>query len=175
MKVRNSYPEKPKLPYERTSVDMADVTQYIRTLPISLALKASLYTVFRNESANGKSGVCNNYGGIQADSGRWDKKFDDAITGTCVKNENMTGNSRRFVCFGSWHTSIDFLADRLQDRGLFVGGYAGKIAKIEIHTVEDLARAYWKEWVTGSRAAEPSQSEIMDFESMHHKGVALFS
>lgn len=55
------------------------------------------YAIFRNESANGKKGVNNNYGGIQADNARW-KGLPGEPIATCVKIDS--GNvARRFLCF----------------------------------------------------------------------------
>jgi hypothetical protein len=148
---RNAYPEKPELPYQQTSVAMTDVIAYLKSQPLPAEVKHSTYVIFRNESGNGRSGVNNNYFGAQADGGRWPAKFDERIVGTVTKTENVTGKVRIFVAFASWTDSIDFLADRVAGRGLFVGGTTSRVLTMKIDSPDDLVRAYHKEWVTGNR------------------------
>lgn len=174
MSVKNVYPEKPVIPYKKTSVPMADVIAYIKSLPLVEAVKIAAYIMFRNESSNGTKGVNNNYAGIQADNSRWPEKFDKNIVGTSVVKENLTGKERRFVAFDSWKISIDFLIDRVVSRGLYAGGYAQRIAKMKIDGPETWARAYIKEWVRGSKTAEPTKTEMDDIKSMYRQGAALF-
>jgi hypothetical protein len=171
---KNFYPEFPLMTYERTSVSMDDVIAYLKTLDVKKEIKCSAYVMFRNESANGTKGVNNNYLGIQADSGRWDDKFNDSITGTCVKAENMTGKVRIFLCFKEWKTSIDFLIDRVMARGLYVGGYAHLISKCVVDNSETLAKVYYQEWVCGSKNAVADEQTIKNFLSMYKQGVKLF-
>ena len=66
----NAYPELPSTPYQRTSVPMSGVTAYLKALGVPAALKRAAYVIFRNESRNGQSGICNNYVGAQADAVR---------------------------------------------------------------------------------------------------------
>lgn len=174
MSVKNVYPEKPEIPYKKTSVPMADVIAYLQSLELVAAVKIAAYIMFRNESANGKSGVNNNYAGIQADNSRWAEKFDKKIVGTSVKVENMTGKERRFAAFDSWKTSVDFLIDRVISRGLYVGGYAQKIAKMQVQDTAGFARAYYKEWVTGNKNAEPDADTLAGIKSMYRQGADLF-
>lgn len=172
--VKNFYPEVPEVPYKRTSVTMNEVNAYLGELHFVAEVKRSAYIMFRNESANGLSGVNNNYIGAQADNNRWPEKWDKSIVATCVKKENMTGKERRFVCFNKWGTSIDFLIDRVIVRGLYVGGFAQRIAQMKIIDPADLARAYYKEWVQGDKKAEPSHEFINDFLSMYKQAARLF-
>ncbi len=106
--LRNSYPELPQMPYQRTSVDMKEVIAYIKTLEVSSEVKIAMYVMFRMESGNGKSGINNNYGGIQADSGRWAPELEKHMTGTVVKKENGTGKVRRFIAFENVAGSLGF-------------------------------------------------------------------
>ncbi len=99
MSVKNSYPELPEIPFQRTSIEMPLVVVFAKTLLGKYAKEylRMAYAIFRNESANGKKGVNNNYGGIQADVGRW-KNLPVLPIGTCVKVDS--GNiARRFLCF----------------------------------------------------------------------------
>jgi hypothetical protein len=170
----NAYPDKPVLPYKKTTVKMVDVIQYIASMNIPLELRRAAYIFFRIESANGESGINNNYIGAQADSGRWPGEYDSKIIGTVVKNENQTGRERRFIAFNSFKDCIDLLAGRLQARGLYVGGITHKIAKVEVKTPVDLARAYIIEWVTGDANAHPSTEQLNNFLSIYKQAERFF-
>ncbi|MEJ0017556.1 MAG: hypothetical protein WDN25_13515 [Acetobacteraceae bacterium] len=170
----NAYPEKPVVSYRRTTVLMADVITYLRGLAVPAEVKRAAYIMFRNESGNGQSGINNNYVGAQADSGRWSAMWDDAIAGTVTVTENGTGRPRIFVAFRRWQDSIDFLVDRVQRRGLYVGGTTHLVLAMQVRSDRDLARAYYKEWVTGSAAAEPSSGTITSLLSMYGQAAVLF-
>ena len=172
----NSYPEKPILPYVKTKVEMGAVVSYLKELAqkINKEVVISSYIMFRNESANGTKGVCNNYAGVQADSGRWQAKYDSLIVGTCVKEENKTGKQRIFCCFKDFKGSIDFLIDRVEGRGLYVGGKTHLITNKIITTPTELAEAYYQEWVTGNKNYKPSEIEIKNYTSMYKQGKSLF-
>lgn len=173
--ITNFYPEKPMVPFVRTTVTMPEVITYLQSLTIPVEVKRATYVVFRNESANGTSGLNFNFVGCQADSGRWPAKYDDVIIGVVKKNENQTGKVRLFCAFKSFKVSVDFLSERLQARGVFVGGFAGKIAKMQINTADDLARAYTKEWVQGSATAEPTTQAKNGFLSMYRQATGFFA
>jgi hypothetical protein len=173
--MNNAYPEKPEIAYEKTTVAMGDVVTYLQSLGIAAEIKRTTYVIFRNESGNGSAGVNNNYVGAQADGGRWPPEFDDKIVGTVVKKENQTGMERLFVAFGQWSDSVDFLADRVQARGLFIGGQTNHITHVAIGSEADLALAYQREWVKGSANYNPSEEETENFLSMYHQGVKLFA
>lgn len=172
--VKNVYPELPVQPFKKTSVEMGAVVSYIKSLTVDKAVKIATYIIFRNESGNGKSGVNGNYAGVQADNSRWPEKWDSKIVATTVKNENMTGAERRFVVFNGWQDSVDFLVDRVQSRGLYVGGFTEKIAKITITSPQEFARAYYKEWVTGNKAAEPNSATVAELLNMYRQGESVF-
>jgi len=55
------------------------------------------YCIFRNESANGKSGVNNNYAGIQADVGRW-KNIPGQPIATSVRIDSGNQISYELLC-----------------------------------------------------------------------------
>lgn len=97
--VKNLYPELPEVEYKRTSVEMPLIVLFAKSLVgkyPSTSIRMA-YAIFRNESANGKKGVNNNYGGIQADNARW-KGLPGEPIATCVKIDS--GNvARRFLCF----------------------------------------------------------------------------
>ena len=171
----NYYPSLPILPYQKTSVAMPDVISYLQSLQISKEVKRSAYVVFRNESANGKSGVCNNYIGMQSDSGKWQSKYDKYFSGVCIKKENQTGKERGFLCFTKWQDSVDILADKLQDRGIYVGGTTHLITKVFINDSVELSEVYAREWVHGSADYKISLNEMMNFTSMYKQAEKLFT
>jgi hypothetical protein len=174
MSVKNYYPEYPEVPYYKSSVEMGAVVSYLKGLKVDKAVKVAVYVIFRNESGNGKSGVNNNYAGIQADNARWPDYLNKHIKGTVVKKENLTGKERRFLAFDNFSASIDFLVDRVLDRGLYVGATCRKIVKMDIRDVNDFAIAYWRSWVTGSAFAQIPANEKADILSMYKQGVNVF-
>lgn len=171
--MNNSYPEKPTVPSRRTTVAMTDVIAYLRVAAVPDPVKFAAYVIFRNESSNGQSGINNNYVGAQADSGRWSiQDFDDKIAGVAEQAENGTGRDRLFLAFTGWEASVDFLLNRVAERGLYVGGETHQIVKMAVTSSYDLAIAYRREWVTGSAAAMPTHQQIGDFQSMYAQGCA---
>lgn len=172
--MQNAYPEKPLVPYQKTKVEMPLVIKYIASMSIPTEVKRAVYIFFRNESMNGQKGVNHNYAGIQADSGRWQKTYDPMIVGVVRLKENQTGRERLFCAFRDFTASVDFLAGRLQARGLYVGGTTHKIVTMHVTDETALARAYYKEWVKGSAAAEPGEQAQKNFLSMYRQAEGLF-
>lgn len=172
--MQNAYPGKPYVPYQHTSVGMPDVIDYLRAATALSEVKRSTYVIFRNESANGRSGINNNYVGAQADSGLWPAKYDDWIVGVVRLKENKTGRTRLFVAFSSWHDSVNFLLDRVHERGIYVGGQTHLVLKMSVPNTDELVRAYYKDWVTGSAQAEPGEATIDAFNSMYGQAAGLF-
>lgn len=173
--IENSYPELPVLPFKKTAVTLDEVEVYLQSLTIPKPIKIAAYVMFRNESANGTAGVNNNYLGIQADNGRWPDSLKSHIVGTVVQNENMTGRARRFLAFDSFKGSIDFLINRIQNRGLFVGGTTSFITRMQINSPDAWAIAYWRCWVTGNANAQIPDSDRNGLLSMYKKGSTLFN
>lgn len=171
--VANSYPEKPVLKYFKTTVEMATVILYLKSLNIPTEVKRAAYIIFRIESNNGRSGVNHNYAGLQAED-RWDAKYDHLIEGTCVANENQTHLERRFLCFRTPKSFLDMFVDKLQVRGLYIGGTTYKIVKMKINDIKDLCTAYESSWVKG-KAAKPTDEKIKNFQSMYSQAERLFN
>ncbi|MGP0088655.1 MAG: hypothetical protein ACLPKB_01645 [Xanthobacteraceae bacterium] len=172
--VHNAYPELPVLPFVRTTVAMNDVVQYISGMAISVPVKRAAYVIFRNESGGGQDGINNNYIGLQADGDRQADKWTPLFAGTCVHAENMTGNLRRFICFKSWQGCVDILADKVDSRGLYVGGYAHPYANMQINTDDDWPLAYWREWVEGSANAQIPDANKQDLLQQYEDATRLF-
>jgi len=171
----NAYEEiKPYIPYHKTTVQMPEVVHYLKSVGVGIEIVRSAYIMFRNESGNGTAGINNNYIGAQADSGKWDEKWNSRIVGIVRKIEGRTGKERLFLAFDSYKTSLDLLLDRVEKRGIFVGRFAHKVAKLDIENSIDLCRAYYKEWVTGKRDYEPTNSEMKDFLSMYAQSEKIF-
>ena len=153
---------------------MDDVIQYIKVSPYSAEVKRAVYTVFRIESANGQSGVNNNYIGLQADGNKSDEKVAEHIVGTCIKNENMTGKERIFACFNSWKDSVDILEYQVVNRGLFIGGIAHPYSNMKVNSVLDLAIAYSREWVYGDGSVIPDKDAVDMFVSIYKQATLKF-
>jgi len=171
----NAYPEKPMVPYKKTSVEMPVVIGYLQGLSVDKEIKRMAYIMFRNESGNGNSGINNNYCGFQADSGRWAAIHDDKIVGVVQKVENGTGKTRLFLAFNDVGGCLDMLLERVQGRGLYIGGNTHKITNMAINSPNDLGRAYKKEWVSGSAKIEPSTTELNNFLSMYNQATKYFT
>jgi hypothetical protein len=175
LNMKNSYPELPILPYKRTSVPMSEVIAYLQSnTQYQREVKRAVYVFWRFESANGKSGVNNNYIGMQSDGARWPQKLDKYLTGVCIKKENGTGKERGFLCLSRWQDSVDILLDRIKERGLYVGGFVNFISKMAVTSPQSLCIAYEQSWVVGSKNAQPSPEKMSNFLSMYSQAVKLF-
>jgi len=174
--MKNFYQEKPIVAFKSESVEMGVIIAAIKSLDIPTEVKRSVYIIIRNESGNGRSVVNGtNPGGVQSDSGKWPDKWDDSIVATSIKHENRTGIERGFVVFDSLTTGILFMAERLQARGLYIGGTTKKITKMAVTTVNELASAYYKEWVEGLATYHLSDDELDGFLSMYKQAEKLFA
>ena len=169
--IANFYPELPEVQYQKTTVEMGAFIETLKSYNIPVAVKIAAYVMFRNESANGKSGINNNYLGVQADNARWPAFMDASVNGTVVLPERMTGHDRRFLSFTSFKGNIDFLIDRVTNRGLYVGGSG----KYKIDNAADWVSAYWKSWVTGNANAVPPPDEKAGLLSMYGQGERVFA
>jgi len=172
--MKNYYEDKPFVPYRKTSVEMPAVVEYLKKAASLTEVKRAAYVMFRFESGNGSKGLNENYVGAQADSGRWPVKFDSMITGVVRKVENGTGKERLFLQFASFGAGLDFLMDRVENRGLYVGGYERLITKKQVTTPHDLAIAYKKSWVRGSNKYKPTEEEVSTFLSVYQQAKKIF-
>jgi hypothetical protein len=172
--VHNAYPDLPELSFVRTTISMAEVVDNLYKRAIIIPVKCASYVIFRNESAEGKKGINNNYIGLQADGDRQEEKWTPLFAGTCTHAENMTGKLRRFICFKDWTTCVDILADKVKSRGLYVGGYAHPYANMPIERVDDWPLAYWREWVVGDDTASMPESEKENLLGQYSQGLKKF-
>ncbi len=172
--VHNAYPELPVLGFVRTSVPITDVVQYILKATIKTPVKQAAYVIFRNESTAGQNGINNNYIGLQADGDRQPEKWTPLFSGTCVHADSMTGKLRRFICFRDWKPCIDILADKVNSRGLYVGGFAHPYANMQINTDDDWPLAYWREWVKGCSTAQIPDADKIDLSLQYRAAVGAF-
>jgi hypothetical protein len=167
MSVKNAYTELPEISCVVTSVPMEQINAYINTIPYPETVREETQVIIRNETGNGKSFLCNNGCGQQADGGKLPSKWIPFITATFIKKENMTGNLRRFTAFKDWHTTIDLVAERVMAKGMYIGEKVdSNYYKGDVKTIEDAAVAYWDEWVVGDHS-KPKQEFINDFVSMY--------
>lgn len=172
---KNFYSEKPVIKFFTAAIEMGEIINAIKLLNYPAEVKRTAYIIIRNETANGKSVINGtNVAGVQSDSGRWDAKFDKSIIATCLKDENRTGNERGFVVFDTLANGIAFLCEKVQVRGLFVGGTTHKITSIVVKNETDLAVAYNREWVTGQANYIPTKDEVSNFVSMYKQAARIF-
>lgn len=175
---KNAYPNLPVFDYERTQVSLDEVFDYMNNglhTQYALEVLRSAWVIFYNESAAGKKGVNNNYNGIQTDGSKLGQPWDDLVIGTVVIKDNMTGNYRRFAAFENWQTSVHYTVDRVYKRGLYIGGFAHPYSNMRIGTVNDLARAYGKEWVEGDKAFEMPEKDIEAFTELYNSTEGKFN
>lgn len=170
----NAYPEKPLVPYKKTTVDMPTVIADLKAIDTLTEVKRAAYVIFRGESGNGASGICFNFCGFQGDSGRWDAKYDNLITGIVQKTENGTSKIRLFLAFKDVSGCLYMLSDKIQARGLYVGGDCNKVYIGHIDNPNELATAYYQSWVTGKPGAIPPASAVSNFLSMYNQAAKLF-
>jgi hypothetical protein len=170
--IHNAYPELPVLDFQRTTVGMPAVIAYLTGAASQTPVKRAGYVIFRNESAAGQKGINNNYIGLQADGARQADQWTPLIAGTCVLRENMTNRWRRFVCFNDWTACMDILLDKVQARGLYVGGYAHPYANMHVNSDGDWPLAYWREWVTGDGTANIPAAQRNNLLSQYAAAVA---
>ena len=174
--VKNSYPEKKEVAFVAVSIQMDKINAAIKASTASKEVKAASQVIIRNETGNGHSIINGtNPTGTQADSGRWASIWDSKVVATCCKKEGMTGKLRRFIVFDTLSTGISFLIDRIENKGLFIGKHIdSRYYKGDVTTPEQLAVAYWQEWVVGEQT-KPSDTFIKDFVSMYKQAIILFS
>ena len=167
MATKNFYTQFEEIPYKRTTIDMTSVITYAKSLfgyyPKEVIKLA--YCIFRNESANGKSGVCNNYGGIQADNAVWQGLNLDNVVGTCVKIDGA-GDTRRFICFNEngYKTCFEFICYKVNQRGMFIGAS-------NVNDADDLYNIYQKKWVANPK--ENTDQARRDFKSLYSSSITF--
>lgn len=175
MSVKNFYPSKPVVPFSKKAIEMGVIIDAIRSVDYPVEVKRAAYCIIRNETANGSSVIGGtNVAGAQSDSGAWPEKWTSKITATMVKNENMTGKLRGFLVFDTLKSGIEFLCDRIQGKGIFIGEQVdGRYHKGDVRTPDQLTDAYQDEWVHGEDH-KTSQVEIANFTSMYNKAKTIF-
>lgn len=168
----NAYPNLSEIPFQRTIVPMANIIAYINKMPFILEVRRAVYCIFRVESGNGTAGVNNNYCGIQADGSQIGHGFDGRVTATVVKIENGTGKVRRFCAFADFTASIDYLAYKVAQTGLYIGGMTNNIySHVHVVNADSLDLAYVQEWVQGLATAKPSSAQLSEMESLYHSAT----
>jgi hypothetical protein len=165
MSVKNSYPDLPVIAYRKTTIDMPTVVAFAKGLVAKFKLEVirTAYCIFRNESANGKSGVNDNYIGLQADVGVWPGLSLANVVGTCVRVDGA-GDTRRFICFNDngYKVCFDFLCSKVLERGMYIGASG-------VSDAEGLYDSYQKHWVSDPKEDTPAAKK--DFVSLYQSSV----
>lgn len=185
MSVKNSYPMLAVIKMKKTSIEMPIVVAYAKTLlskyPKEVVRVA--YAIFRNECANGKSGVNNNYGGVQADCGIWEGLDMTNVVGTCVYLDNA-GDLRRFLCFNDkgYQACFDLLCYKVQQRKMCLE--TETLLNIPNETAENkknriynlgikVAVLYLKKWVAVARLDTPDARN--NFASLYRSSLTAIA
>jgi hypothetical protein len=166
MSVKNYYPQFPEIEYKKTSIDMPTVVKYANSLvgEYPLEVVRTAYCIFRNESANGNSGVNNNYIGLQGDNAAWTGLDLSNVIGTCIKTDGA-GDTRRFICFNEngYMACFEFLCFKAQQRGMYIGA-------ANVSNADDLAAIYQQKWVSNPKEDTPDARN--DFKSLYNSSVS---
>ena len=173
---KNSYPEKNVVAFVAVPIAMDKINAIIAQSTAAKEVKISAQIICRNETGNGHSVINGtNPTGTQADSGRWASIWDSRIVATCLQNEGMTGKERRFLVFDNIETGIAFLINRIEAKGIYIGEKVDSAYfKGDVTTIEQLAVAYYDEWVMGD-SSQPDPQFVKDFNSMYNQAKILFS
>ncbi len=168
MSTQNFYPQFPEIPYKHTEVEMPNVVIFAKSLMLKYGIEVvrTAYCMFRNESANGKAGVNDNYCGIQADNAAWEGLDLSNVTGTCVRVDSG-GDTRRFICFNKdgYKTCFDFTCYKVKQRGIYLGAPG-------ISSPDNLAISYLMKWVGVSyKTAIGKVAEIANFKSLYNSSL----
>jgi hypothetical protein len=165
MSVKNFYPQLPVIEYKKTTVEMPLVVSFAKLLVGKYAKEVvrMAYCIFRNESANGKAGVNNNYIGLQADNAVWTGLNLDNAIGTCVRVDGA-GDTRRFICFNEngYKDCIDFLCFKINQRGMFIGA-------VGVTNADELYNIYQMKWVANPKENTPEARK--DFNSLYRSSL----
>ncbi len=165
MSIKNYYPALPEIPYKKTSIEMPVVVAFAKSLveKYGIEIVRTAYCMFRNESANGNSGVNNNYGGIQADVGVWNNLPGNAIA-TSIKTDGA-GDNRRFLCFTDekgYKISFELMCIKVKERGMFIGAPS-------VNDPDALAWCYLKKWVSNPKEETPEA--VANFKSLYNSAT----
>jgi len=175
MSVKNFYPTKPVIPFAKKAIEMGVIIDAIRSVDYPVEVKRAAYYIVRNETANGSSAPPPPPPPPpHSHTAPWPEKWTSKISATMVKNENMTGRLRGFLVFDTLKSGIEFLCDRVQAKGIFVGEQVnGRYHKGDVAKPEQLADAYQDEWVHG-QDHKTTATEVANFMSMYNKAKIIF-
>jgi len=107
----------PVIPYQQTSVNTADVANYLKSKGNSIdsSVKRATYAIFIIESGNGKKGINNNYIGLQTDGGGFISTDANFVKGSTTLLDSG-GNCRAFATYNTWQECIDHLIEVMKSR-----------------------------------------------------------
>jgi uncharacterized protein (TIGR02594 family) len=168
--VPNAYKDLPVVPYAKTTMSTTAIAGELLSQNIDVNIKRAAYVLICNESASGQAGINNNYGGLQADVGRWSHDYDQYISATCVVTDN-SGAKRRFLCFSIPQGCFDMITNLVQKRGIYVGGTTSFITQMQVTSPTDWALAYYREWVTGDANANISPPALHSLLSLYQNAL----
>jgi hypothetical protein len=176
--VRNAYPEKPVVDFERTYILKTQLATYLKNkiksgLNKNVAIAVLAKAISEQGAGDQLKGFNNNFFGVQTDGSRWNSQYDNDITGT-VNVVDSGGRLRGFAVFATWEIGAEFAVSNIERRGVYVGGTTTFITKgTKVNTATDWVKVYYKEWVTGDASREPSQDIINSRLSMYNEAVKL--
>ena len=176
MAVKNFYPKLPIVVFKKTAIPMATIIEEIKKANCDIEIKRVAYVIIRNETSNGQSVInATNVSGVQSDSGVWSGNWASTFVATCIKRENLTGKERGFIVFDSLKSGVEFVCDKILQKGLFIGEKVEmRYHKGDVITPEQLADAYQDEWVYGENH-NTTKVEANEFISMYNQAKNIFT
>jgi uncharacterized protein (TIGR02594 family) len=168
--VPNKYKDFPVDAYSRTTLTATDIAARLASMDVDTNIKRAAYALICNESGSGRAGINNNYGGLQADVGRWSSEYDEYISGTCVEID-ISGAKRRFLCFANADGCFKMIVGLIQKRALYIGATTNFITHMHITSPSDWALAYFREWVKGDANATLSEGELRNLLGLYGSAV----
>ena len=178
--VKNYYPEKPVIAFQQTYIPKTQLATYLKKkikdegLNKNVAIAVMAKSISEQGRGNQLRGFNNNFYGVQTDSARWAKKYDNSIVGTVYKEEGRTGKMRGFAAFASPEIGADFVVGNVERRGIYVGGTTTYVTKgTKVTDATSWAKTYYKEWVTGDKSAEPDSATLKSLLSIYNEAIKL--
>ena len=132
--------------YQHTTVTDLAVINYLKTATSDVAVRRATFAIYAVESGHGKSGVNNNYIGLQTDGGGFLGTRDlNYVTGTTTLRDNG-GTCRSFATYDTWQKCIDHLIQVMINRKQS-GSSGRKMVPTNPNDADYFGRGYADNWV----------------------------
>ena len=177
---KTSYPEKPIVSFQRTYLKQSDLAKYLKQkinegLNKNIAIAVLAKAISEQGDGTNLRGFNNNFYGVQTDSGRWNSRYDNIITGNVIIPENKTNKIRAYASFKTSTSGADFVIDNVRSRGIYIGGKTNYITNTSINNVNDWVISYYREWVKGNKNANPDSNFISTRNDIYRRAENIIN